>query len=130
MDYETAVEELTFHCGSHPNIEDTRWAAGFLQSLRPYRGTLDRDAWEHVLECVHVVAEHLKTAPAIDRAVINSLWGICHYARAWALHPDGMLPRNNLISPDDQRTLAEWLDELSERISFMLDGGHDPKHDA
>ncbi len=130
MDYETAVEELTFHCGSNPNIDDPRWAAGFLQTLRPYRGTLDSDAWNNVILCVDAVADHLKSAPAIDRRVVNSLWGICFYARSWALHPDGMLPRNNLITVDDQTTLSDWLDNLSERISSMLDGGHDPKYDA
>jgi len=130
MDYVTAIEELTFHCGSNPNIDDPRWSAGFLQSLRPYRGTLDTDAWAHFIDCVDAVAGHLKTADAIDRNVINSLWGVCHYARAWALHPDGMLRRNNLITAEDQATLAEWLDELSERIAFMLDRGHDPKSDS
>ena len=44
MDFETAIEELNFHCGSHPDIEDPRWAAGFLQTLRPYRGQLDSAA--------------------------------------------------------------------------------------
>lgn len=127
MEYDTAVEQLTFHCGSNPNIDDPRWESGFLQTLRPYRGTLNHDAWNSVLDCVDAVSPHLKTAPKLDRSVMNSLWGILHYSRSWALHPDGMLPRNGLISKEDQGTLSGWLDELGERIAFMLDGGTDSK---
>lgn len=129
MDYDTAVEQLTFHCGANPNIEDPRWERGFLQTLRPYKGSLNHDAWSSILECVDAVATHLMTAPVLDRSLINSIWGILHYSRSWALHPDGMLPRNNLITKEDQETLSEWLDALAERIAFMLDGGTDPKYD-
>jgi hypothetical protein len=130
MDFDTAVEQLTFHCGSNPNTEDPRWRRGFLQTLRPYRGTLDYEAWDNVLECVDAVAPHLMTSDSIDRSVMNSLWGILYFARCWALHPDGMLPRNKLITSQDQVVLAKWLDELAERIAFMLDAGTDPKYDA
>ena len=122
MDYDTAVEQLTFHSGSNPNTEDLRWKQGFLQTLRVYRGTLDHDAWKSVLDCVDAVSTHLKAAPMLDRSVVNSLWGILHYSRSWALHPDGMLQRNNLITTEDQETLMNWLDELGERIAFLLDG--------
>ena len=123
MNYESAIEELSFHCGSNTDIDDPRWEAGFLQSLRPYRGSLDKAAMDHVTQCVDAVAEHLKTAVKLDRAVINSLWGIVTYGRAWAIHPEGMLRRNNLISEDDIAMLSDWLDDLAERVAFMLDGG-------
>lgn len=126
MDFDAAIEELSFHCGSHPSIHDPRWDSGFLQTLRPYRGHLDRDAWSRVIQCVDAVAGHIKEAPVIDRSIINSLWAICYYSRLWALEPDGMLRRNNLISEADQATLAEWLDDLSYRIACMLDGGCEP----
>ena len=122
MDYDTAVEQLTFHCGSNPNTDDPRWKQGFLQTLRMYRGTLDHDAWKSVLDCVDAVSAHLKSAPLLDRSVVNSLWGILHYSRSWALHRDGMLQRNNLMTKQDQETLSNWLDELAERIAIMLDG--------
>lgn len=129
MDFAAAVQQLTFHCGTNPNVDDPRWERGFLQTLRPYGGTLNHDAWSNVIDCVDAVSTHLKTASVLDRAVVNSLWGIVHYSRSWALHPDGMLPRNNLISKEDQETLSEWLDDLSERIAFMLDSGTDPNED-
>lgn len=45
MDFDSAIEELSFHCGTHPDIDHPRWDAGFLQTLRPYRGQLDKEAW-------------------------------------------------------------------------------------
>jgi hypothetical protein len=130
MDYASAVERLTFHCGTNPDIDDPRWAAGFLQTLRPYRGRLDTDAMDGVLACVDAVAGHLTTADSLDRAVINSLWGINHYARSWGLHPDGMLRRNGLISDTDRKTLSDWLDDFADRIAMMLDGGANSNRDA
>lgn len=126
MDFDTAVEELTFHRGSNPRIDDPRWDKGFLQTLRPYSGSLDREAWAGVIDCVDAVAHHLTTAQALDRSVVSSLWAIVHIGRAWGLHPDGMLARNDLITVEDQATLADWLDSLSERILHMLGCEHDP----
>ncbi len=121
MEFDSAVVAPQFHSGSHPDIDDPRWENGFLRSLRPYDG-LDHEAWDHVMECVDAVAEHLKTSPVLNRSVINSLWAICHYSRAWGLHPGGMLRRNNLIKEHELVTLEEWIETLSERIAFMLDG--------
>ena len=119
--FSDAVERLQFHCGSHPDFNAPRWTAGFLQTLRPYGGFLDHEAWDDLLQCVDAVEEHLKSAPQIDRRVINSLWGICHFARAWAIHPDGMLPRNRLITSADSERLASWIEDLSDRVSMLLD---------
>jgi hypothetical protein len=105
MTFEEAVEQLSFHCGANTNTDDPRWKAGFLPMLRPYRG-LRKDVYENLVECLAAVEEHLKEAPLLDRRVINSLWAICHYARAWGLDPDGMLRRNDLISDQDQARLA------------------------
>ena len=129
LSFSEAVERLQFHSGSHPDVDDPRWAAGFLQTLQPYRGFLDREAWDDVLHCVDAVEEHLRSAPKIDRRVINSLWGICHFARAWAIHPDGMLPRNRLITTTDSEKLATWIDDLSDRVAMLLDTQGDRRTD-
>ncbi|MFK7769568.1 MAG: hypothetical protein AB8B55_20315, partial [Mariniblastus sp.] len=76
MDYTSAVERLTFHCGSNPNTDDPRWTGGLLQTLRPYGGKLDTDAMDDVLACLDAVSPHLKNADPLDRVVVNSLWGI------------------------------------------------------
>lgn len=127
MEFDVAAEQLRFHCGTHPDTDDPRWAAGFLQSLRPYSGRLNQDAMERVLECVDAVADHLRTSPTLDRSVINSLWGIVTYTHAWALHPDGMLQSNNLITKADSAVLSNWIDDISRRVALMLDSGYDPK---
>lgn len=121
MTFDEAKERLGFHCGSDPRIEDPRWAAGFLSSLKPYSG-LRRDVMNDVRACFDVVKGHLASAPEIDRNVISSLWGIVHFGRAWAIDPDGMLQRNNLITSEDAEELETWLNELSYDIAEVLDG--------
>jgi hypothetical protein len=71
MTFEQAIEQLSFHCGSNPNVDDPRWQEGFLQTLRPYRG-LRKDVYENLLQCLTAVEVHLKNAPQLDRRIINS----------------------------------------------------------
>ena len=122
MTPEEAIEELSFHCGSNPKIEDPRWEQGFLGMLRPYKG-LRQETYDHLVACARALAPHLKNDAMLDRRVVNSLWGICHLARAWGLHPDGMLRRNGLITEDDQQRLEGWIEELSYDLMAILDGG-------
>ena len=121
MTFDEARESLRFHDGSHPDIEDPRWEQGFLQSLRPYRG-LDEAAYLNLTACVDAVSDHLQHSGTLDRHVINSLWGICHFARAWALAEDGMLRQNKLITQADQEKLDGWITSISYRIAMWLDG--------
>lgn len=122
MTPEEAIEELSFHCGTNPNIEDPRWEQGFVSMLRPYKG-LRPEVYDHLVECVRALLPHLKNDAMLDRRLVNSLWGICHLARAWGLHPDGMLRRNDLITEEDQATLECWIEELSYDLMMTLDGG-------
>lgn len=122
MTFEQAVEELTFHCGSNPNIEDPRWERGFLSMLRPYKG-LRPEVYAHLIECVRALLPHLKNDSTLDRRIIGSLWGICHLARSWGLEPDGMLRRNGLISDEDRLTMERWIEELSYDLMAIFDGG-------
>lgn len=121
MTFDEAKERLRFHDGSHPDIENARWEQGFLQSLNPYRG-LDEAAYHDLAECVDAVSDHLQHADSLDRDVINSLWGICHFSRAWALAEDGPLRRNNLIMPADREKLDGWITSISHQIAMWLDG--------
>lgn len=126
MDFETAIEKLSFHCGSNPAVDDPRWENGFLQTLRPYSGTLRVDVWMDLLDCVEAVSDHLSNANTLDRRLMNSLWGICHFARTWGIHEDGMLVRNRLITAEDRLKLHDWICTLSDRIAMMLDTGDEP----
>lgn len=127
MTFDEAREQLGFHCGRDLRIDDPRWRNGILATLRPYAG-LRRDAMTNVDRCVDIVADHLRHAATLDRGVMNSLWGIVHLTRAWALHPDGMLKQNGLITEEDAHTLEEWVDALSYRVMMLLDDCDDPEH--
>ena len=124
MTFDEAKEQLRFHCSTDRRVDDPRWAAGFLSSLGAYNG-LKREVMEDVRRCFAAVRDHLGSAPSIDREVINSLWGIVHFGRAWAIEPDGMLQRNQLISDADAAELKVWLEELSYDIASVLDSGHE-----
>jgi hypothetical protein len=90
-------------------------------SLRPYRG-LDETAYRDLAACIDAVSDHLQHSGMLDRDVINSLWGICPFARGWALAEDGMLRRNKLINPADQEKVDGWITSISHRIAMWLDG--------
>ena len=122
MTYEEAVEQLTFHCGTNPDIENPRWKDGFLQTLRPFKG-LRKDSYENLCQCVNAVGPHLRSSAELDRDVVASLWAVLHFADAWAIQPDGMLRRDNLISKSDLATMRGWVLELREQIARWLDEG-------
>jgi hypothetical protein len=121
MTCDEARERLRFHCGSHPDIENPRLEQGFLQSRSPYRG-LEDTADHDLTACMDAVSDHLQHSGTLDRDIINSLWGNCHVARAWALAADGRLRQNNLITPADQEMLDGGLTSISHRIAMWLDG--------
>jgi hypothetical protein len=125
MNREEAIEELLFHCGCHSDFNDPRWARGFLQTLRPYRG-LRQDAYDHLLESVRAIQSELEDGDTVDKRIVGALWLICFRARSWGLDPGGMLRRNDLINEEDQRRLEAWLDDLSEDIESLL-WGADPE---
>ena len=58
----------------------------------------------------------------IDRELVRYLWQICHYARLWGVHADGMLQRNDLIAAEDVVTLESWIDCISEVTVTLLGG--------
>jgi hypothetical protein len=121
MTLDAAREQLEFHCGAEPRIDDPRWKDGLLSTLRPYAG-LRLDVLANVTECVDAVADHLRTTSHLDRRIVSSLWAIVHLTRAWALEPDGMLKRNHLITDEDAATLESWVSDLSYQIFTILDG--------
>jgi hypothetical protein len=118
-----AKEILLLHSFAHPNsLEDPRALNGFLGSLRPYRGHLVESNFQEIMEALRVLAPGLEKQPQLDRETISALWAICHLARAWGVHPDGMLRRNGLISENDVKTLETWIDTISEALFFVLSG--------
>ncbi len=120
MDLDSAIEELTFHCGS-ADCDDPRWQVGFLQQLHPYQG-LPRSAWSSICECLDALQSHIMSSPSIDRRIVNSLWAIVHWTRAWYLDPESGYFQSAEISDADRQLLASWIRELSLKLSMWLDG--------
>jgi hypothetical protein len=89
--------------------------------LRPYHG-LKEENFHEVMEAIISLAQPLGSDPLLERDLINALWGLCHYARQWGVHPDGMLRRNNLISASDVARLENWIDTITSTVALLLDG--------
>ena len=87
MNYQAAVEELSFQCGSHPEINDPLWAAGFHQRLCPNVRELAIVAMDHAVLSMNAVAANVETAPKPALAVVNSLSGIRTSARTGVMVP-------------------------------------------
>ncbi len=122
MNREEAVELLKKHAFVHDDLEDEKMARGFLGMLRPFDGTLIEANFHEMMEILDVLADELEQ-DKLDRTVVSCLWSICQYARAWALEPDGMLRRNELISDEQLRQMAEWVDAISYAVTVLMEGG-------
>ncbi len=118
MNLHTARERILIHGGCHPEASPED---GFLGSLRPYRG-LDADSYHDLMACLRALAPMLRASESLDRELANALFGIAHYVRAWALHPEGMLRRNDLIAGADRMVLEAWLDAYTHAVACLLDG--------
>lgn len=122
MTKEEAKELLMYHSFTHEDIDHPKSENGFLGMLRPFSGELIEDNFHEVMEALKTLAHELETEEKIDKKVISALWRICHLSRAWAIHPDGMLRRNNLITDKQIQELEGWIEDISYATMFLLDG--------
>ncbi len=118
MTPQEAKELLLIHGGCHQDPNHRRMDAGFLGSLRPYRG-LDVNSLHEVMTALRVLAPSLQQQQ-VDREVVSALWHMCELGRCWGVAPDGMLQRNNLISPPDVQRLEKWIDCISYATMILL----------
>lgn len=121
MTKQEAKELLLHHSFNHEDFEDPKSARDFLGMLRPFNGTLLEENYHEVMAALRVLADDF-THPTVDREIIAALWGICHFARAWGLEPEGMLRSNNLIRDEQIQQLADWVDSISYATCCLLDG--------
>jgi hypothetical protein len=119
MTYEEAKASLSRH--TLPQVEG-HGEPGFLASLRPYSGLREENFLE-LLEVIRVLSPHLRGDTPLDKEIIGDLWTICTCARVWGLHPDGMLRRNGLVTPDDVARLEEWVDRILWAVMILLNDG-------
>jgi len=116
-----AKETLSLHSGRDAETDDPKWQRGFLGMLRPYSGELIEANFHEVIECLKSLSAELRSGEMIDRGVTNDIVGIVHLTRCWALEPDGMLRRNNLISEDDQARLEKWIRIIEYAFMMTID---------
>ncbi len=112
---------LLLHSFGLDDFDDPAMEVGFIGSLRPYRGLIERNFHE-VMAALGVLAPQLQLGQ-IDAQIVSALWSICHTARAWGVHPDGMLRRNHLIAPADVERLENWIETISYATMILLDNG-------
>ena len=112
---------LLLHSFGLDELDNPQMLGGFMGSLRPYHG-LREENFHEVMQALRVLAPQLQQ-PEIDAEIINALWSICHMARAWGVHEDGMLRRNDLIAPADVERLESWIEAISCATMILLDGG-------
>jgi hypothetical protein len=128
MDYSEAKHHLLLHGSGTTDAagQPLMYDDGLLASLRPYTG-LHENNFHLVMEALLSVGEHIHRSLQVDRDLIQSVWFMCSTARAWALHPGGMLQRNKLITDADATRLELWIDTI-EQTALSLLGGRPPHH--
>lgn len=119
-----ALELLQHHGYTHDDIEHPKTIQGFLGMLRPFDGQLYEANFHEIMLILETLKEHFRN-DKIERSIISSLWGICHFSAAWGLDKDGMLRGNNLLSEAQVSQLSIWLECISYTIASLLDGMDD-----
>ncbi|WP_460583942.1 hypothetical protein [Hymenobacter arcticus] len=119
-----ALELLKHHSYNHDDIEHPKTTQGFLGMLRPFTGQLYEANFHELMSIIKLLKEHFR-GDRIERQIISSFWGICHFSAAWGLDEDGMLRRNNLLSAEQVQQLSTWIECVSYTISSLLDGVDD-----
>jgi hypothetical protein len=109
---EEAAARLIFHARSEPGA--------FLDMLRPYRGVRE-DVLQDVQESLRL-SMPLFEKPPLGRELVSALWAISYYGRFWALDPNGMLQRNQLIADADLERMKSFLARFDWAIANILDG--------
>ncbi len=121
MTIEDAIEELEYQSGRHENIESERWENGFLGQLRPFKGALHEKNYHLIMQALKILAPELEK-DFIDKRIISAIWGICHFGRMWAIYPDGMLQRNELLNEQQTLQIDDWLIDISYAAFCLLEG--------
>ena len=122
MDIAEAGKRLRQHAFMDDDLNAARMTQGFLGSLRPFGGELNPENFHDVMHCIAVLAEEIDAGGAVSADLMASLWGICHFARAWGIAPEGMLRTNHLISARQVQILSEWVEQISYAVFMLLSG--------
>ncbi|MFA7484346.1 MAG: hypothetical protein WC314_27885 [Vulcanimicrobiota bacterium] len=73
-------------------------------------------------QCLRVLAPLLQSGDSVAREPLAGFLYVIGAGQAWALHPEGMLRRNKLISSEDLDLLTSWLAEFSMAFAMLIEG--------
>lgn len=122
MSYEEAKRQLLLHTGS---VDDTNQPLmiedGFLPSLRPYRGLVEKN-FHLVMEALLTVGEQICTSIVVERDIVQVVWRMCSTARIWGLSSHGMLQGGKLITDADVDRLELWVNAIEHTALDLLSG--------
>jgi len=104
-------------CPAKKELSDS--VDAFLDALRPYQRILPRTEFYRVVEAMRGVVACIREDP-IDRGVLDVLLTLLRLVDLWALHPDGMLPRNKLITEQEQQMMRRWHGVLSKVLGQLV----------
>ncbi|KAB1155947.1 hypothetical protein F7018_11605 [Tenacibaculum aiptasiae] len=121
MTEQEAKELLKHHSFTHDNYSHPKSENGFLGMLRPFNGELIESNFHELMSILKVLKNSFYKEN-IERELISSFWGICHFSKAWGVEEDGMLRRNNLITEKQVELLADWIDCISYAVMNLLEG--------
>lgn len=123
MTVKEAKELLSYHSCRNADFKNPKWENGFLGSLRPFQGSLHKENFIEVMECLKALKEEF-TKPSVNRDMIADIVGISYFARVWA-SPDGMLGRNHLLTKAQTEELLLWTDMIDECLTYLLEEAWD-----
>jgi hypothetical protein len=130
MTPDEAKRLLRIHSGRDADSDPAKWETGFLGQLRPYRGSLNEDNFHEVMTAIRVLAPDIAGSASVGRELMADLWSLIWFPRMWAFPPHGMLRRNDLIDGRTLSVLDDWLNRISEAVSYSLEGSPECVSDA
>ncbi|MEW4563250.1 hypothetical protein AB1K70_12035 [Bremerella sp. JC770] len=109
MDYEHARALLLMHSGridiDPEEVQPGQEFPGYLNHLRPFRGTVNRACLHEIFQALFVVRDRWAEQEYVEGRLVAAVWDIARTTLHWAIYPEGMLPRNKLINESDAELL-------------------------
>ena len=73
--------------------------------------------------CLRTLGPALQKGGTVERELISDFLYIVGAGSHWAVHPDGMIQRNQLMEENDTLRLRRWLAELSMALAMIVEAG-------
>jgi hypothetical protein len=121
---------LRIHSGRDADSDPAKWEMGFVCQLRPYRGSLNENNFREVMEAIRALAPEMAASTFVDRELMADLWSLIWLPRMWAFPPHGVLRGKGLIDGQTLSVLDDWLNRISEAVSYALEGSPECVSDA